>query len=52
MKFIIDVPEGITGCDDECPFASNQDVCDYILENKYCNRLDFSKAHIEELDEQ
>ena len=51
MKFIIDVPEGITGCDGECPFTFNQDVCDYICENGICNRFNFKKLHIEELND-
>lgn len=50
MKFIIDVPQGYTRCN-ECPFTSNYDVCYYCAENRICTTLDFTKLHIEEYED-
>ena len=51
MKFIIDVPEGETPYCENCPFEKNKDVCDYIEENGICGKYDFTKLHIEELND-
>lgn len=50
MKFIINVPEGNTGCK-ICPWINNGFVCQYCDENKLCNKLDFSKLHIEDYED-
>lgn len=51
-KFIIEVPEGITGCNEDCPFFDvNLDVCDYLCQNGICNQYDFKKLQIEEYEE-
>ena len=50
MKFIIDVPEGITEDCNKCPFLLNEDVCKYLNENGICGKYDFTKLHIEEYE--
>lgn len=51
MKFIIDVPEGITDSCIQCPFNRNRDVYLYFKENDLCNEYDLTKLHIEELND-
>ena len=50
MKFIIDVPEGNTEDCIKCPFTFNEDVCKYLNENGICSKYDFTKLHIEEIN--
>lgn len=50
-QFILEVPEGITGCSNECTFFNNQNVCDYLCENGLCNQYDFKHLNIKECDE-
>ncbi len=51
MKFIIDVPEGNTEDCNKCPFLLNEDVCKYLNENGICGSYDFTKLHLEELND-
>lgn len=51
MKFIIDVTEGNTEDCNKCPFLLNEDVCKYLNENSICNKYDFTKLHIEEIND-
>ena len=51
MKFIIDVSEGNTEDCNKCPFLLNEDVCKYLNENNKCNIYDFTKLHIEEIND-
>lgn len=51
MKFIIDVPEGNTPSCKNCPFNENGYVCDYIGGNGICAKYDFTKLHIEEIND-
>ena len=50
MKFIINVPEGNT-CDcEDCPFIKNENVCQYLGENKICDKYNFAELHLEEIN--
>ena len=51
MKFIIDVPEGNTEHCSSCPFITNKCVCQYLGSNKICDKYDFTKLHIEEIND-
>lgn len=51
MKFIINVPKGITEDCNTCPFNRNKDVCLYLHENDICNNYDFTNLHIEEIND-
>ena len=51
IKFIIDVPEGNTEDCNKCPFLLNEHVCKYLNENNKCNIYDFTKLHIEEIND-
>lgn len=51
MKFIIDVPEGNKTYCEHCPFAKNDNVCEYLFGNDICIKCDLTKLHIEELND-
>lgn len=44
-KFILEVPEGVTSCD-QCPFIQNKDICLFLSENNICNVYNFSKPQL------
>lgn len=43
--FIIEVPEGKTGCE-FCPFYRNNNICKYLSISKQCDEYDFQSAHM------
>lgn len=50
MKFIIDVPKGNTEDCEICPFNNLEDVCQYLGENRICDKYNFAKLHIEKYE--
>lgn len=56
--FKIEVPEGITKCLN-CPFnhftdkemTTKLDICRYLCENDICEKYDFTKMHLYDLED-
>ena len=44
-NFRLEVPEGETECK-YCTLYLNNDVCQYLSENKLCSKYDFTKFHL------